>query len=113
VLVFVLLGRQAHDSGRNVLGTLATAWPFLAGAAAGWLVVRGRRLDPAGLTAGAVVAMATVVLGMTLRHLTGGGVQPSFVAVASAFLALFLLGWRVLALRLARRKAARPVTATR
>lgn len=113
VLVFVLLGRRAHDSGSILLGTLATAWPFLAGAAAGWLVVRGRRLDPSGLAAGAMVAVATIALGMTLRHLAGGGVQPSFVAVASAFVALFLLGWRVVAARLARRNAVRPVATPR
>ncbi len=113
VLVFVLFGRRAHDSGSVILGTLATAWPFLTGAGVGWLVVLGRRLAPAGLPAGAVVAVATVALGMTLRHLTGGGVQPSFVLVASTFVALFLLGWRLVAARLARGHAVRPVDAPR
>jgi hypothetical protein len=31
---------------------------------------------------------------MTLRLLTGAGVQLSFIVVASCVLALFLIGWR-------------------
>ena len=37
VVVFVLLGRRSHDEGSALAGTVATAWPFVAGAAAGEL----------------------------------------------------------------------------
>ncbi len=108
VLVFVLLGRRAHDEGSFLAGTLSVAWPFLAGAAAGWLVLlAARRPEPASVRGGLVVLAATVALGMTLRHLAGGGVQPSFVVVASTFLGLFLVGRRWLLLLVTRRRAVR------
>lgn len=100
VVIFVLLGRNAHDEGSAVVGTLATAWPFLAGAGVGWLAVvvaraRGAVLPGTGTAAGIVVLAGTVVAGMVLRRsLAGGGTPPSFLAVATCFLALFLLGWR-------------------
>jgi hypothetical protein len=99
VLAFVLLGRTSHREESAVAGTLATAWPFLAGAAVGWVVVvlarRGRRAWPGrSLAAGGVVLAGTVVVGMSLRRVAGGGTPPSFLLVATSFLALFLLGWR-------------------
>jgi hypothetical protein len=101
VLVFVVLGRRAHDEGPLLLGTAATAWPFLAGAATGWMaLLASRRVAPASVRGG----IAIVAVGMTLRHLTGGGVQASFVAVATTVLAVFLLGWRVIAGRVAARR---------
>ncbi|MBK6874290.1 MAG: DUF3054 domain-containing protein [Kineosporiaceae bacterium] len=99
VVVFVLLGRRAHDEGTVLTGTLTVAWPFLTGTALGWAGVLVRRVHPASMRAGVAIVVATVAVGMTLRHLTGGGVQASFIAVASTFLALFLLGWRALAAR--------------
>ena len=46
---------------------------------------------------GAVVVAATVVVGMLLRRLTSTGTAPSFVVVATLFLAASMLGWRLLA----------------
>jgi hypothetical protein len=43
---------------------------------------------------------------MTLRVLTGAGVQLSFVVIASIVLALFILGWRA-GLRLIQRARAK------
>ncbi len=100
VLLFVLLGRRAHDSGGLVSGTLEVAWPFLTGTSLGWAVmVLTRRPAPTSLRGGLVVLVATVVVGMALRRATGGGVQVSFVVVATTALALFLIGWRLLAAR--------------
>lgn len=105
VLVFVVLGRRAHDEGSVLLGTAATAWPFLAGAATGWAaLLASRRLPPASVRGGIAIVLATVAVGMTLRHLTGGGVQASFVAVATTVLAVFLVGWRAIAGRVASRR---------
>jgi hypothetical protein len=44
---------------------------------------------------------------MTLRVLTGGGVQLSFIVVASCVLALFIIGWRA-GLGLIQRARAKP-----
>lgn len=104
VLVFVVLGRRAHDEGSLVLGTASVAWPFLTGTALGWaVVVLSRRVRPTSVRGGLAVLAATVIVGMTLRRLAGGGVQVSFVVVATTVLALLLIGWRLVAARRARR----------
>jgi hypothetical protein len=105
VLVFVLVGRRSHDEASAVVGTVATAWPFVTGAAVGQVVVVATRRPPQSATAGVIVTAATVMVGMGLRRLTGGGTPASFVVVATTFLALFLLGWRLAAGVLARRGA--------
>ena len=102
VLVFVLLGRRSHDEGSALAGTVATAWPFVAGAALGELAAV--RLPARSLAAGAVVAAAAVAVGMPLRRLAGGGTPLSFVLVATAFLVLFLAGWRAVAAVLSTRR---------
>jgi peptidoglycan/LPS O-acetylase OafA/YrhL len=102
VLVFVLLGRRSHDEGPALAGTVATAWPFVAGAAVGELAAV--RLPVRSLAAGAVVAAGAVAVGMPLRRLAGGGTPLSFVLVATTFLVLFLLGWRAVAAALDRRR---------
>lgn len=98
VLVFCAVGRRSHAEGVTVSGLIETAWPFLTGTAAGWLLARGWRrptsLSPTGLS----VWIATIVVGMALRKLSGQGVAVSFIVVASTVTALLLLGWR-LALR--------------
>ena len=43
VLVFVIIGRASHTKGEAVGGIASTAWPFLAGLAAGWLAARAWR----------------------------------------------------------------------
>jgi hypothetical protein len=104
VLVFVLLGRRSHDEGSALAGTVAVAWPFVAGTAAGELAAV--RLPPRSLTAGAVVAAGAVAVGMPLRRLAGGGTPLSFVLVATTFLLVFLVGWRAVAAVLERRRVA-------
>jgi hypothetical protein len=105
VLVFCAVGRRSHAEGLTVAGVAETAWPFLTGAAVGWLVSRGWRrptsLAPTGLT----VWVCTVAVGMLLRKASSQGVAVSFVMVASLVTALLLLGWRALA-RLSARLAA-------
>ena len=38
VLLFATVGRRSHAEGVTVSGVLHTAWPFLVGTAAGWLL---------------------------------------------------------------------------
>lgn len=102
VLVFVAIGRRSHDEDGAVLGFLTTAWPFLAGAAVGWLASLAWRRPLAVAPTGVAVWAAAVVLGMVFRMLSGQGVQPSFVIVTALVLAAFLVGWRALALLVTR-----------
>jgi FtsH-binding integral membrane protein len=97
VLAFVIIGRASH--GEGLADIASTAWPFLAGLAGGWLAAglagawrQPFRLWPAGVGAW----LGTVTLGMVFRVVSGQGTALAFIAVALAFLGLFLLGWRLL-----------------
>ena len=102
VLAFVIIGRASHHADGGLAGLASTAWPFLAGLAAGELLARSWRRPAAVIPTGVVVWLSTVVFGMTLRVLAGQGTAVAFIVVALAFLGLFLLGWRLVAIRLAR-----------
>jgi hypothetical protein len=102
VLVFVIIGRASHTKGESLAGIASTAWPFLAGLGVGWLASRAWRRPLAILPVGLAVWLSTVAIGMVARVISGQGTAAAFIAVALVFLALFLLGWRLLA-RLARR----------
>ncbi|KJC62868.1 DUF3054 domain-containing protein [Agreia bicolorata] len=97
-LVFVLIGRGSHEEGFTLLGTLNTAWPFIAGLALGWLVSRAWRAPLSMRRAALPVWASTVVIGVLLRAVSGQGVAVSFVIVTLLVLAAFLFGWRALAL---------------
>ena len=98
VLVFAGIGRASHHESNPVLDSLQTAWPFLVGVAVGWLLVRAvsGRL-PLAVRAGWPVWLCAVVVGMLLRQLTGRGTAFAFILVATVFLGIFLMGWRLLA----------------
>jgi len=98
VLVFVLIGRANHHAGETVAGAAVTAWPFLAGLAAGELAARSWRRPAALVPTGLIVWLATVGLGQPLRVVSGQGTDPVFIAVSAAILGLFLLGWRTIVL---------------
>src|SRR5580692_10341183 len=102
VLIFVIIGRASHTKGESLAGIASTAWPFLAGLGVGWLASRAWRRPLAIFPVGLVVWLSTVAIGMIARVISGQGTAAAFIAVALAFLALFLLGWRLLA-RVARR----------
>lgn len=94
VVVFCTIGRRSHAEGLTIAGIAETAWPFLAGTGAGWLLVRGWRRPVSLVPTGLVIWAATVVVGMLLRKLTSQGTAPSFIVVASITTAVLLLGWR-------------------
>jgi Protein of unknown function (DUF3054) len=95
VLLFCAVGRRSHAEGLTVAGVAGTAWPFLVGAALGWLLSRAWRRPTAIVPTGIVVWLCTVAVGMLLRKATSAGVAVSFVIVATAATAVLLLGWRV------------------
>jgi hypothetical protein len=103
VLIFVIIGRASHVKGESLGGIASTSWPFLAGLGLGWLASRAWRRPLTIVPAGLVVWLSTVAIGMILRVVSGQGTDAAFIAVALVFLALFLLGWRLLA-QLARRR---------
>jgi Protein of unknown function (DUF3054) len=96
VLVFVIIGRASHTKGETLAGIASTSWPFLCGLAVGWAAARAWRRPFAIRPAGLLVWLSTVVLGMVLRVISGQGTAIAFIAVALAFLGLFLLGWRLI-----------------
>jgi hypothetical protein len=102
VVVFCTIGRRSHAEGLSVSGIAETAWPFLAGTVAGWLVSRAWQRPVALVPTGVVVWPGTIVVGMVLRKLISASVAPSFIVVASLSTALLLLGWRAVAAVLTR-----------
>lgn len=106
ILAFAAIGRDAHHREEPILGVLLTAWPFLAGAAAGWIAARAWRSPLSVLRAGVPVWLGSLAGGMLLRALTAQTVVLPFVIVATLALAFFLVGYRLLlagAVRLRRR----------
>ena len=96
VVVFVVIGRHTHHNGDTLSGIWHTAWPFLAGLAIGLAVTRFWRRPVAIVPAGIGALVGAAGAGMLIRVLAGQGTEAAFVVVASAFLALFLIGWRAL-----------------
>jgi hypothetical protein len=67
----------------------------LAGLAIGLAASRAWRRPAAIVPAGLGAWLGAAGAGMVIRVLAGQGTTVAFMAVALAFLALFLLGWRV------------------
>jgi len=107
ILTFAAIGRDAHSRGESVAGVLLTAWPFLAGAAAAWVLLRVWHRPLAVWPAGVAVWLGTVGIGMLLRALTGQAVVLPFIIVALLSLAVFLLGYRLLVTGLVRLRRSR------
>lgn len=106
ILVFAAVGRDAHQRGDIVTGALLTAWPFLAGAALGWMAARAWR-DPFSVRrAGLAVWLGSVAGGMALRAITGQTVVLPFVVVAILSLGLLLVGYRLVLAALNRSRGA-------
>jgi hypothetical protein len=97
VLAFVAIGRHTHHDGHSLAGLWTTAYPFLAGLAAGLFAARAWRRPAALVPTGACAWLGAAAAGMLIRVLVGQGTAAAFIVVAVAFLGLFVLGWRVVA----------------
>ncbi len=106
VVLFVLLGRTSHAEDLTTIGTLDTLWPFLAGLAVGWVLTFAWLRPLAILWPGMPVWIITVAAGMLFRASDGQSVALPFVVVATVFLGLFIVGWRLIAMPIARRRVA-------
>lgn len=102
IMLFAAVGRGAHERGDIVAGVLLTAWPFLAGAAAGWLASRAWRHPLSVRRAGVVIWLSSLAGGMLLRALTGQSVVLPFVIVAFLSLGVLLVGYRLLVVAMGR-----------
>lgn len=100
VVLFVVLGTRTHNSDNLV----QVAAPFVAALAIGWLVAIPLR-NPESLKAGFVIWLVTLVGGMLLRRTFGEGTAAAFIAVATVFLAVTMLGWRGIAALVMRKRA--------
>lgn len=96
IILFAAVGRSAHKRGDVVAGVLVTAWPFLAGAAIGWLASRAWRHPLKVRWTGVVIWLCSLVIGMFLRAITGQTAALPFVFVAFLSLGVLLLGYRLL-----------------
>lgn len=106
VVLFVILGRSSHAEALSTIGTLDTLWPFLAGLVLGWVLTFAWLRPLAILWPGMPIWIITVAAGMLFRASGGQGVDFPFVVVATVFLGLFLVGWRLIAMPIARRRVA-------
>lgn len=95
VVLFVAVGRREHERDSAIAGLIGTAAPFVIALAIAWLVLRAWR-RPTDWRTGVGVWAITLVVGMLLRNLVfNDGTATAFVIVATVFLALFLIGWRL------------------
>lgn len=105
ILLFAILGRDTHEHVLAISEILATAGPFLLAAAIGWLAARAWRRPFALWPSGVVVWLVTVVGGLAIRGLAGGGLAIAFQLVTLCFLGLMLLGHRLVGTLVSRRTA--------
>jgi peptidoglycan/LPS O-acetylase OafA/YrhL len=104
ILVFAAVGRDAHQRGDVVAGVFLTAWPFLAGAALGWLASKAWRNPFSVRRTGVAVWLGALAGGMVLRLLTNQSVVLPFIIVALLSLGLLLVGWRLAVAGVRRRR---------
>ncbi|GAB3246036.1 DUF3054 domain-containing protein [Arthrobacter pigmenti] len=96
ILLFASIGRDTHEHGISAAGVLSTAWPFLVAVIAGWLLSRAWRPPFEVWPTGVIVWAVTVIGGLALRGLAGGGLALAFQLVTAGFLGLVLLGHRLI-----------------
>jgi len=103
VTLFVAVGRREHERDSAIAGLIGTAAPFLLALGLAWLVLRAWN-RPTDWRTGVGIWAITLVGGMVLRRVVfDDGTATSFVIVAALFLALFLVGWRLVLALIERR----------
>ena len=103
IVILVVIGLCNHAEGITLAGVGKTAWPFLAGLTASWLLYRAWRASTIVWPTGITIWLNTAAIGIGLRAGTGAGITLSFVAVAIVFTGVSLLGWRAAVTALGRR----------
>jgi Protein of unknown function (DUF3054) len=107
VVVFVLIGRRNHGEDGTVYGFFRVAAPFLLALAGAWIAGRKRWSSASHWRFGVVIWVFTVGMGLLLRRMVfHNGTAVAFVIVATLFLGLGLIGWRVVANGIAGKRVA-------
>ena len=107
VVLFVVIGRNNHGENAEVSGFFRVAGPLLIALAGAWVAGRKRWSSAAHWRFGVVVWAFTVVMGLLLRRTVfHDGTAAAFVIVATLFLGLALVGWRVVGGLIADRRVA-------
>ena len=107
VLAFAAGGKSAHDESSTWWVILTIAWPYALALLAGHLWAQQRALASWRLPAGCGNVGFTYAVGMGIRLASGRGIEGGFLLVALVFLTLTMLGWRAVAVLVARSRAKR------
>lgn len=105
VILFAAIGYQTHANELTFNGVVSTAWPFVLALLAAHALLIALRQSATRVLSGVTIWLITVIGGMTIRQITGDGTATAFVVVATLFNATTLLGWRLLAALVARRRS--------
>jgi hypothetical protein len=89
--VFAVIGRLSHYGSLSLVGWWTTAWPFLVGTLLSWALLTATRRPTTTITAGLVVWLGALVVGMALRQASGQGTATPFLVVATLVLGTLLV----------------------
>jgi hypothetical protein len=105
VVLFVAIGRREHERDSAIAGLIATAAPFLIALAIAWLVLRAWRQPTTVWPTGVGIWAIVIAAGMLLRSVVfDDGTATAFVIVATLFLGVFIVGWRLVFAAIDRRR---------
>ncbi len=96
VVIFAIVGRASHSHDLTLAGIFETGWPFVVACITGWVTLTFRADPGTDWSAGMFIWMMTLAGGMILRLVAGGTTAVAFIVVAGIFLALTLIGWRLI-----------------
>lgn len=97
VIAFTIVGHYTHSHTLDASGLVTTAWPFVTGLLAAWVLSAAWEDPLAPLRTGTSIWAATVLIGMVLRAVSDAGTAGSFIVVAACLNLVTLIGWRVIA----------------
>lgn len=104
VLVFATVGRASHSEGLTVSGIASTAWPFALAVLIGWAIMLLRGRNPLSIASGIYLWVVVAFGGMLVRTMSGGGTAVAFIIVTALVVGLLLIGWRLIARLVDRRR---------
>lgn len=110
ILIFVVIGRRSPNGSNSAIrAVVEVAAPFLIALALGWFVQR-LWTRPLRVEHGIILWLITVTFGLILRRsMFDRGTAVSFMIVATVFLGLLIVGWRVIANRWLQRRGSTPL----
>jgi hypothetical protein len=109
IMLFVIIGRRNHnESTSSIRGIAEVAAPFLIALALGWFAQR-LWTRPLRVERGIILWLITVVFGLILRRsMFDRGIALPFIIVATLFIGVLLVGWRLAANRWIDRRGSTP-----